>query len=133
MTRSANLPEKDQNIIALAPWPSQSCAKSYLDAAVKTSPKALIFYKPDSAENQPTSSGSSTSWDIQGGLGWEDGVDFPAFAIPAPVGLELINELALYPGSFELPHSNGQLNSASGLESCTHLYAMINLGRSVKE
>jgi hypothetical protein len=129
-TRSADLPEKEQDIIALAPWPSQSCAKAYLDATLKASPTALIFYNPDSKDNHSAPLASSANWNLQGGLGWEDGMKFPVYAIPGALGSRLMNELALYPGSADAKLSDGQANSTSEPWSCTHLYAMVDLGRS---
>lgn len=128
--RGAHLSTSDQNMIGLAPWPSQTCAKSYLDAAVKSSPTALIFYNPESKDNGSTPSGRSASWDIQDGLGWEHAMKLPVYAIPGPIGLRLMNELALYDGKSGNALPDSRLHGSLEAENCTHLYAMVDLGRS---
>jgi len=98
VTRQADLPNTDFNIIGLAPWISANCTMSFLTAAHFDPIRAFIFYIPDNSTDQPPSA-DSTVWDLNDGGAWKGESLFPVYAIPGLTGSLMMNKLSLYSGN----------------------------------
>lgn len=97
VTRRSDLPN-GMNLIALAPWISPSCTRSFLDAGVQVSTNAMIFFTPDNSTEKPPPISSET-WKLNDGGQWKGNSSFPVYAIPGATGFGLMNQLSLYSGN----------------------------------
>lgn len=98
VTRQANLPNTDFNIIALAPWVSANCTNSFLTTAHFDPIRAFIFYLPDNGTAQPPPI-SSPVWDMNDGGAWKSESHFPVYAVPGLIGSQMMTQLSLYSGN----------------------------------
>jgi hypothetical protein len=98
VTRQANLPNTDFNIVALAPWVSANCTRSFLMSAHLDPIRAFIFYIPDNGDGQPPPINSPV-WDMHDGGTWKSSSPFPVYAVPGIVGSQMMTQLSLYSGN----------------------------------
>jgi hypothetical protein len=98
VTRQANLPPTDFNLVAIAPWISAECTEAYMNAAIQDPARAFIFYLPDGSSSQPPPSSSSV-WNLGDGGAWTDRVQYPVYAVPGSIGAVMMHELSLYSGN----------------------------------
>ena len=131
ITRITNLPSEGFSRIALVPWISGDCARAYLGAADREEASALIFYlaKDVVLSNQTAAAppdDNSPAWLIDGTLGWQSSIDFPAYAINADEGSLVMGQLSQYPGNLsQAPHAEDLLARYSR-EDRVQLYCNIN-------
>ena len=94
VTRRSNISTNDRNIIALVPWVKDTnCTLSFLAAAADVS--ATIVYLPDFAAEIPPPVYHPV-WDLGEGGRWKVRNRYPVYAIPGPLGAQLMHQLALY-------------------------------------
>lgn len=106
VTRQANLPHNDFNIIALAPWISANCTRSYLASAHLDPIRAFIFYIPDNGTDQPPPI-SSPVWNMYDGGQWKSQAQYPVYAVPGSLGNQMMKQLSLYSGNLStVPFGN---------------------------
>jgi hypothetical protein len=106
VTRRANLPPTNYNLIAIAPWFNVQCTQAYLAAARRDPVRAFVFYKPNNSSNKPQDVDSPV-WDLDDNRAWTRQNRFPIFAIPGIDGLKTMNQLSLYSGDIdEIPHAD---------------------------
>jgi hypothetical protein len=98
VTRQANLPDTDFNIIGLAPWVSANCTKSFLTAAHFDPIRAFIFYLPGNGTDQPPDPDSAV-WNMNDGGAWKNESPFPVYAVPGLTGSQMMEKLSLYYGN----------------------------------
>jgi hypothetical protein len=98
VTRQANLPHSDINLIGLAPWWSAACTLAFLDAALTDPIKAFIFYLPDNGTVQPPQI-NAASWNLHDGGRWKGDHPFPVYAVPGNTGARMMDQLSLYSGN----------------------------------
>jgi hypothetical protein len=104
VTRQANLPPTNYNLIALAPWFNASCTKSYLAAARLDPIRAFIFYRPNNSTYKPQPA-SSPIWDLMDDGDWQNQNHFPIFAVPGQDGASMMRELSRYSGNLtQIPY-----------------------------
>ena len=97
VTRRANLPTTNYNLIAIAPWIDVDCTKSFFEA-IKSDPlRALVVYLPDTDSSSPPEASDST-WDLNDGDSWRTKNHFPVYAISGVAGDRLMQQLSLYSG-----------------------------------
>ncbi|KAK0124041.1 hypothetical protein ONS95_009026 [Cadophora gregata] len=105
VTRTANLPQTDFTLVALAPWINVDCTFEYMAAARMAPVRALIFYQPGDDTTTPDS--NSAAWDLQDGGAWRTHHPFPVYAIPGALGSSLMHQLSLYSGNMtEVPYGH---------------------------
>lgn len=108
-TRQANLPPTDYILIALVPWITSSCSKSFMKAASMDPLHAMLVYRPDDEDGQPPDA-DSESWYIDGGLNWKHTNHFPVYAMSSVSGGRMMDQLSLYSGDLsEVPFA-AQIN-----------------------
>lgn len=113
VTRRANLPPRDYNLIALAPWFRMDCTLAYLAAARFDPIRAFIFYKPNNSSNKPQDVDSPV-WDLDDDGAWKKANQFPVFAIPGINGQTMMTQLSKYSGNVtEIPHGE-EINDLYG-------------------
>ncbi|KAI1074264.1 hypothetical protein F5B20DRAFT_563936 [Whalleya microplaca] len=106
VTRQANLPTTNYNLIALAPWISADCTKSFFASARLDPLRAMLVYIPDGDTSQPADADSDT-WDLQDGGAWKTQNHYPIHAVPGAFGNEMMRQLSLYSGDLsQVPFSN---------------------------
>lgn len=96
--RQGNLPATNYNLIALAPWFSVNCTKSYLSSARYDPLRAFIFYQPSNDTTKPPGPDSDT-WDLQDNGAWKLDNHYPIFAVSGALGAEMMYQLGLYSGN----------------------------------
>lgn len=128
VTRQANLPSTDFNIIGLAPWVSANCTKSFLTAAHYDPIRAFIFYIPDGSTDQPPPS-SSPVWDMNDGGAWKGSSPFPVYAVPGLVGSQIMTQLSLYSGNLTTVPDGHELMSVYQIDprDYVRVYTEINV------
>lgn len=103
VTRRAQLPPANYNLIALAPWFSIDCVQAYLAAARLDPIRGFIFYKPNNSADKPQGPDSAV-WNLDDGGAWKES-RFPIFAIPGIEGQHMMHQLSLYSGTADdVPH-----------------------------
>lgn len=106
VTRRANLPPTNYNLIALAPWFSMDCTQAYLSAARLDPIRAFIFYKPNNSSNKPQEVDSPV-WNLDDNGAWKQANQYPVFAVPGLDGQNMMDQLSLYSGNIsEIPHGS---------------------------
>lgn len=110
VTRQANLPNTDFNIVGLAPWVSANCTKSFLTAAHFDPIRAFIFYLPDNSADQPPPI-DSVVWDMNDGGAWKSESPFPVYAVPGLIGSQMMTQLSLYSGNLTMVPDGRELIS----------------------
>lgn len=104
VTRRANLPPTNYNLIALAPWFSIDCTLAYLTAARADPIRAFIFYKPNNSSNKPQDVDSPV-WNLDDDGAWRKQNQYPVFAISGLEGQKMMTQLSLYSGTVnQIPH-----------------------------
>lgn len=103
VTRRAQLPPANYNLIALAPWFSIDCTQAYLASARLDPIRGFIFYKPNNSTDKPQGPDSAV-WNLDDGGAWKES-RFPIFAIPGIDGQNMMTQLSLYSGTADtVPH-----------------------------
>ncbi|EGX95439.1 RING finger domain-containing protein [Cordyceps militaris CM01] len=103
VTRRAQLPPANYNLIALAPWFSIDCVQAFLASARLDPIRAFIFYKPNNSTDKPQGPDSAV-WNLDDGGAWKES-RFPIFAIPGIEGQRMMTQLSLYSGTADtVPH-----------------------------
>ena len=113
VTRRANLPPTNYNLIAIAPWFSSNCTLAYLASASLDPIRAFIFYKPNNSSNQPPD-GHSSAWNLNDNGDWRTANRFPIFAVPGINGAEMMKQLSLYSGNISQIPNGDEINSLYG-------------------
>lgn len=93
VTRRADLPQGQPPLVALAPWMTPNCTKSYLAAAQEAS--AFIFYLTDNRNGKPPPVNDPT-WKLNDGGSWKSENGFPVYAIPSSAGVIMMHQLGIY-------------------------------------
>ena len=70
VTRQANLPDTDFDLIAVAPWISPECTLAYLSAAQQDPVRGFIFFPPDNSTDEPALA-NSQQWSLGDGGKWK--------------------------------------------------------------
>ncbi|KAM5355362.1 hypothetical protein ACJ41O_002008 [Fusarium nematophilum] len=113
VTRRANLPPTNYNLVALAPWFSIDCTLAYLASARLDPIRALIFYKPNNSSNKPQDADSPV-WNLEDGGAWLTANKYPIFAISGLEGQSMMQQLSLYSGLVDdIPHGS-EINKLYG-------------------
>ncbi|KAJ6782381.1 hypothetical protein PWT90_09338 [Aphanocladium album] len=103
VTRRAQLPPANYNLIAIAPWFSIDCVQAYLASARLDPIRGFIFYKPNNSTDKPQGPDSAV-WNLDDGGAWKES-RFPIFAIPGLEGQHMMTQLSLYSGTADtVPH-----------------------------
>lgn len=96
--RQSDLPPSDYNLIALVPWYSPDCTRSYLEAASMDPIRGFITYVPATGATKPPGVHDAV-WDLQDRGVWQTASKFPVYAVSGAVGASMMAELGLYSGN----------------------------------
>ena len=127
VTRQEDLPESGYNLIALAPWVSVNCTESFIDAATRSSAKALVFFQPGDDAHLPPPV-SDEMWEMGDGGKWKNQVVFPIYAIPGPEGATLLSESAQYSGGLADSEHGAELAKKYDATDSARLFISIESG-----
>lgn len=106
VTRQEDFPRTDYDFIALAPWVSPNCTRSYLTAAADDDASAFVFYKPGSGSDLPPPF-TDSMWDLHDEGSWRSDFEYPVYAVSGKVGSNLMDESAEYSGELtDLDHGS---------------------------
>ena len=110
VTRRANLPTTNYNLVALAPWINVDCTRSFF-SAIKTDPlRALVVYLPGNDPSPPPEASDDT-WDLEDGDKWRTNNHFPVYAISGVAGDRIMQQLSLYSGDLSRAPFAGNITS----------------------
>ena len=100
VTRLSNLPDNNANLVALAPWLSAECTKSYLAAMAGSAQllQGVVFFLGNNTSDPPPSA-NDAAWNLGDGGQWKNQNQFPVYAIPSASATMLLNLSALYSGN----------------------------------
>lgn len=93
VTRQSDLPTGQYPYIALVPWITPDCTKSYLAAASGVS--GMIVYLPDNRTMTPPLVNDPV-WKLDDGGSWKSKNNYPVYAIPGSAGSMIMRQLSLY-------------------------------------
>lgn len=129
VTRKADLPSGDYPLVALAPWDSQRCTLSYLEAARGDGRvEAFIFYLPFNNTGTPPLA-NSDMWSLSDGGQWKRDNEYPVYALPGNYGQQLMNESQYWSGSVEEAPLTGDLPPKFNDDAYVRLVVDIDTGR----
>ena len=131
VTRQANLPPTDFNLVALAPWISAECTEAYMNAAILDPARAFIFYLPDGNSSQPPPSGSPV-WNLGDGGAWAGRVQYPVYTVPGSIGASMMHELSLYSGNMTDVPFGHQISEIPGIDprDYVRIYTQLNVSNT---
>ncbi|KAI1484457.1 hypothetical protein F5X96DRAFT_664128 [Biscogniauxia mediterranea] len=110
VTRQANLPTTNYKLIAIAPWISIECTRSFLASARSDPLRAMLVYLPGSGATQPPDA-DSLEWDLNDGDAWKSNNHYPVYAVTGAAGEVMMEQLSLYSGDLsEVPFAS-QINT----------------------
>ncbi len=98
VTRISSLPTANAFLVALVPWISQNCTRSFLDAARGLKSRALITYLPNLQPGIPPPA-NDPAWAMSDGGQWKSSNQYPVYAIPGTSGNTLMQALGRYSGN----------------------------------
>ena len=124
VTRQGNLPTKDYDLVALAPWISANCTLSYLAAARSDPARAFIFYRPDHHDDRPPPI-NDASWTLNDGGQWKSRNRYPVYAVSGQTGDLLMTHLARYSGNLTEVEQGHELAEWFDPRDYARLYADI--------
>ncbi|KAI9842770.1 MAG: hypothetical protein M1837_006953 [Sclerophora amabilis] len=127
VTRRADLPLKDYNLIAFAPWTSADCTLSYLASASTAPTQAFIFYPTDHGRARPPPV-SDPMWSLDDGGQWKSSNDYPVYAISGSNGDELMRFLSHYSGDMAKVDYGHELTQQHDPRDYARLFASISTG-----
>ncbi|KAI9820135.1 MAG: hypothetical protein M1832_003842 [Thelocarpon impressellum] len=127
VTRQANLPKMDYDLVALAPWISPKCTLTFLEAARLDPVGAFVFYQPDLGADQPPPI-SDAMWGLGDGGRWKSENHYPVYAVPGQTGAILMQELGRYSGNMTDVENGHQLTELFDARDYVRLYAELDLG-----
>lgn len=84
-------------------------------AAREDPARGFVFYLPDNSTAQPPDP-SDDVWDLQDGDAWKTRYQFPVYAVPGAVGLELMEHLALYSGNMTSVPWGHEISELPGID-----------------
>lgn len=129
VTRQANLPEADYELVALAPWLSQNCTLKYLASARQDPIGAFIFFWPDNSTTTPSDESGSV-WNLGDGDKWKHQNDYPVYAISGADGQTLMQASASYSSNMtDVPHGSVLTNYYDSRDY-VRLYSVIDTAGS---
>ena len=123
VSREADVPYGFRNIIALVPWISQDCMKSYLVAANNNLASALITYVPNNSTEAPPPV-NDKQWFLNDGGRWKSESGYPVYAIPGASGSAIMQQLNIYSGDISNIR-NGSFLSIADSNDYIRLYTSI--------
>lgn len=127
VTRQANLPNTDYDLIAMAPWLSPQCSLEYMEAARKDPVRGFVFFTPDNTTGTPPDEKDEV-WNIPNAGNWRQKNGFPVYAINGESGATLLRESALYSVNMtEVPFGH-QLTEFYDSRDYVRLYVDIDTG-----
>ena len=130
VTRQANLPSKEYNLVAHAPWISASCTKSYLASASSDGARAFLFYLVHGPSNVPPPLPNDPAWNLDDGGQWKAQNRYPVYALRASDGAEVMKQLSLYSGNMTDAPNGDLLTEQFDSRSYVRLYSEISTGSS---
>lgn len=136
-TRLASFPSTDLNFIALAPWVSANCTRSYLAAAQADQVAAFLFYLPNVDLHNQTAAAppppDSSSWRLDDNDSWKSQNQFPVYAINANIGDLVMTQLSYYSGNMTDAPYGGELTKLYDPRNYVRLYCDVDTGPSGSE
>ena len=103
VTRRSNLPSKDYDLVAIAPWLSPQCTLKYLESARHDPIRGFLFFLPDNSSSPPPAD-DATTWSLGDNVDWKHDHHFPVYAIPGQTGNILMRASSAYSGNMtEVP------------------------------
>ncbi|KAI9839371.1 MAG: hypothetical protein M1838_004374 [Thelocarpon superellum] len=127
VTRQANLPNKDYDLIAIAPWISAECTLAYLASARSDPIHAFLFFPPDHRTAEPPLP-NDPMWNLNDGGDWKAINRFPVYAIPGQVGWTLMNQSSHYSGNMTDVEFGQVLSEMHDSRDYVRLYTEISTG-----
>ena len=129
VTRLADLPETQLNLIAIAPWVSPECTAAYLEAAGNDPVQGFIFFLVGNGYANDSSApplGNSNDWVIGDGGKWKSSSHFPVYAVPGQTGSALMDASAQYSGNLSQVPFSSDLATEYGPADFVRLYVDLN-------
>ncbi|KAF7713817.1 Uncharacterized protein PECH_005826 [Penicillium ucsense] len=124
VTRQEDIVAYDYPHIAIAPWLSAECAKSFLTASSNANVDALIFFLIENESAIPPAAEDDT-WNLSDNNEWKADNEYPVYAIPGLAAATLMHDLAWVSnmGTYPIhPDGDGHLRVQ---DSSLRLFVMI--------
>ncbi|KAK6438746.1 hypothetical protein LTR95_005044 [Oleoguttula sp. CCFEE 5521] len=128
VTRRANLPRYEFDLIAIAPWVSPACTLAYLAAATGDPIEGFLFFlASDDTLNEPPLPNDPV-WNLGDGGRWKTDNKFPVYAIPGTYGKQILDESAAYSGNMSSVPNGQQLEGQYTTSDYVRLFVDIDTG-----
>lgn len=126
VTRRANLPPTDYDLIGVAPWVTPECSLEYMVSARGSPIRGFLFFLPGTTGTPP--GGNDQQWNIPNGGNWKGDNGFPVYAINGLSATYLMNASALYSGNMTDVPFGHQLTELYDPRDYVRLFADFNTG-----
>lgn len=124
VTRRSDLPAGQYPYIALVPWMTPNCTKSYLAAAQGAS--GMIVYLPDNQTAIPPLVNDPV-WKLDDGGSWKSKNNYPVYAVPGSAGYMIMRQLSLYSANSTSTVNGSLLTADYNSIDYVRLYTSISL------
>jgi len=131
VTRQADLPDADYNLIAIAPWISASCTQSYLASARQAPVRGFLFFLAGDNGTETPPEPVSPVWSLNDGGSWKRQNHWPVYALPGLYGQQLMQASALYSGDMTQSPYAQNLTDRYDPRDYVRLYVNIDTGEGV--
>ena len=126
-TRKADLPSESFSYVAVAPWISAPCTRSYMTASSGVS--ALLTYFLDNVPVTPPPNNNEV-WHLQDRGQWQNETKFPVIAVPGAEGARIMRKLGQYSGRSSDPYQADALaKERLDPSDYVRLYAQVAIGQ----
>ncbi|RMZ89963.1 hypothetical protein DV736_g2794, partial [Chaetothyriales sp. CBS 134916] len=126
ITSHTSFPPEDYPFVGLAPWTSPPCVQAYLASMRATAVRGAVVYHTNGQVDTPPPV-SDSSWSLDDGGQWQIQNQFPIYAVPGPVGAELMTALAWYSGNMSSAPFGDQLVQLYDSRDLVRLYAHMDV------
>lgn len=131
VTRQANLPKIDYDLIGVAPWLSPQCTQNYFAAARLDPIRGFIFFQPTNTTAPPPAV-SDPAWNLGDGDKWKSQNSYPIFAVSGLDGVRLTVQSSLYSGNLTGVPYGPQLAALYDPRDYVRLWVDIDTGQDTQ-
>ncbi|KAL8972446.1 MAG: hypothetical protein Q9183_000550 [Haloplaca sp. 2 TL-2023] len=124
VVRRDDFPDIEENFIALAPWTTPECVRSFMTEAEDVN--AFIFYLPGNGTERPPEA-NDPRWRLDNGEAWKSEHDYPVYAVSGFSGASIMTQLSLYSGAITNVPEAAALQENFGPDRNARMYANIDL------
>ena len=125
VTRQANLPDVNYDLVGVAPFLSPECVQAYMQAAREDPIRALVFFPPDNSTAPPPEP-DDPYWALGDDGNWRKNTGFALYAISGDTGNRLLKASSEYSGNMTDVPWGSELTEIYDVRDYVRLFARVD-------